>query len=54
MFVNGDVRIEKKVFEFANELYLDFDIYKELIDYIIDSNRTLSYQFSRKTYLKIK
>ncbi len=48
--LSSSVAIENRVSQFGNEIYLDWDIYKELNEYDIDTSRVLDYHFSRKIY----
>lgn len=50
--IYSEVHIENKIYEFGNELYLDWDLYKEYADFKIDTNRTLDYMLLRKVYQK--
>lgn len=48
--LKASVAVENKVSKFGDELYLDWDLYKELNEYDIDTTRELDYHFPRKIY----
>jgi len=48
--ISAEVTIENKAFKFGEEIFVDFDLYKEFMDYDLDSNRSLAYWFTRKIY----